>query len=143
MKIRARDRTFNFPYLLGGGEYEPASKAYGPVATPHAFVFDAARKLRYVGRIDDNEREGLVKSRDLRDALDAVLGGRPVAVGHTKVFGCSTKWSDKRDSVTKFMAKVRAEPVDVEAADAEAFTEELPLRRTIVKALDEIRPRKS
>src|SRR2546428_1761845 len=58
MKIRARDHAFNFPYLDDGDKQETA-RAYGCKVTPHAFVFDAERKLRYVGRIDDNEREHL------------------------------------------------------------------------------------
>jgi len=45
MKLRAKERGFNFPYLYDG-DAEVVSRAYGPVATPHAFVFDAARKLR-------------------------------------------------------------------------------------------------
>src|SRR5262249_40810078 len=60
MKIRARDRQFNYPYLEGGGKYEAVARAYGPKATPHAFIFDAERKLQYVGRIDDSEREKFV-----------------------------------------------------------------------------------
>ena len=43
MKLRAKDRAYNFPYLYDG-DAETVSKAYGPVVTPHAFVFDAARK---------------------------------------------------------------------------------------------------
>src|SRR5262249_38459335 len=74
MKIRARDRQFNFPYLYDG-EKEAVAKAYGPVATPHAFVFDASRKLRYVGAIDDSERVQHVQKHYLRDALDALLSG--------------------------------------------------------------------
>src|SRR6266849_6299879 len=52
MKIRARYRHFNFPYLYDG-ETQRASQAYGPTATPHVFIFDAKRKLRYQGRIDN------------------------------------------------------------------------------------------
>ena len=78
MKIRAKERGFNFPYLYDG-ENCGVAKKYGPIATPHAFVFDRARKLRYAGRIDDSERESLVKSDDLADALDAVLAGRGIA----------------------------------------------------------------
>jgi peroxiredoxin len=55
MKIRARDRHFSFPYIYDG-DTESVARTYGPVATPHAFVFDAGRKLRYVGAIDDSER---------------------------------------------------------------------------------------
>src|SRR5258707_6571242 len=52
MKIRAQDRHFNFPYLYDG-DTEAVAKAYGPVATPHVFGFDAARKLGYEGALDD------------------------------------------------------------------------------------------
>ena len=118
MKIRAAYRKFNFPYLCGGGEYEPASRAYGPVATPHAFVFDADRKLRYVGRIDDSEREKFVRVRDLRNALDALLEGKEPPVKQTKVIGCSTKWSGKAASVKKYWEGIAAEPVLLDPVDA-------------------------
>ncbi len=119
MKIRARDHAFNFPYLLGGGEFEATARAYGPTATPHVFVFDAARKLRYVGRIDDSEREPFVRSRDLRRALDALLAGQEPPVTQTRVFGCSTKWSSKRDGVKQYWERIAAEPVTVQPATPE------------------------
>ena len=62
MKIRAEYRHFNFPYLYDG-ETQSVARAYGPKATPHVFVFDAERKLRYEGRVDNSQRESLVKSR--------------------------------------------------------------------------------
>ena len=52
MKIRAAYRHFNFPYLYDG-ETQSVSQAYGPKATPHVFIFDKERKLRYEGRIDN------------------------------------------------------------------------------------------
>src|SRR5262245_2044680 len=88
MKIRARQRGFNFPYLDDGAT-EKVSRLFGPVATPHVFLFDGQRKLRYQGRIDDNERASLVSSRDTRNALDALLAGKEPPVTQTKVFGCS------------------------------------------------------
>src|SRR5947209_6348910 len=54
MKIRARDKHFPFPYLYDG-DTQATSRAYGVLATPHIYVFDAARKLRYVGRVDDSD----------------------------------------------------------------------------------------
>src|SRR3569833_396598 len=54
MKIRAKDAGFNFPYLYDGDKEDAANK-YGPVTTPHVFIFDRNRKLRYQGRIDDME----------------------------------------------------------------------------------------
>lgn len=121
MKLRAQHRGFNFPYLYDGGT-ETASRAYGPVATPHAFVFDGARKLRYVGAIDDSERPQHVKVRYVRDAVDALLAGREPGVTRTKVVGCSVKWAGKADAVKAYLAKLAAEPVSVEKADAAALS---------------------
>jgi thiol-disulfide isomerase/thioredoxin len=122
MKVRAKEKAFNFPYLFGGAELERVSMAYGPVATPHVFVFDKERKLRYVGRVDDAERERFVRRRDLREALDALLAGKPVAEpAATKAFGCSVKWSDKRALTKAYWDKVAKEPIDVLAADGDAM----------------------
>src|SRR5256886_3376149 len=120
MKIRAKHKKFNFPYLYDG-DTEVVSRAYGPVATPHAFVFDRQRRLRYTGRVDDSERPDLVKTRDLRNALDALLAGRQVEVRQTKSFGCSIKWAGKEEAVKEYLAKLAAEPVRVELVDAEGL----------------------
>ena len=116
MKVRAAHRKYNFPYLYDG-ETQKTSRAYGPVATPHAFVFDADRKLKYAGRIDDSERPQYAKTRELRDAIDAVLAGKEPAVATTKTFGCSIKWAGKEESVQRFMEKLAKEPVTVETVD--------------------------
>ena len=120
MKVRARDRQFNFPYLYDG-DTQQASRAYGPVATPHVFLFDRARRLRYVGRVDDSERPALVMTHDTRDALEALLAGRDVANPKTKSFGCSIKWAGKQDDVKRYMERLAALPVAVEPADAGAL----------------------
>lgn len=117
MKIRAAYRHFNFPYLYDG-ETQSVSQAYGPKATPHVFIFDKQRILRYEGRIDNSQRESLVKTQDARAALDSILANQPVAVAHTPVFGCSTKWKAKQSSRLQELAKIEAEPVKVEAVDA-------------------------
>lgn len=120
MKVRAKAAAFNFPYLYDG-DSEAVSRAYGPTVTPHAFVFDAARKLRYVGRIDDSERESLVKTQDLRAALDAVLAGRVPEPAQTPAFGCSVKWAGKQEQVAAFMEKLAREPVTVDLVDADGL----------------------
>jgi peroxiredoxin len=117
MKIRAEYRDFDFPYLYDG-ETQSVAQAYGPSATPHIFVFDRERKLRYEGRIDNAQRESLVKIQDARAALDAMLAGRPVAVPHTPAFGCSTKWKSKIDGQLRERTRIEAEPVRVEKIDA-------------------------
>jgi thiol-disulfide isomerase/thioredoxin len=116
MKIRAKDRGFAFPYLYDG-ETQVVSRAFGVLATPHVFIFDADRRLRYQGRIDDAD-VGEVKSHDTRNAIEALLAGQPVRVATTRVFGCSTKWSDKRPSAVESLAKWNAEEVSVQTIDA-------------------------
>jgi len=111
MKIRAREKKFNFPYLYDG-ETETASRAYGPIATPHVFIFDKERKLRYQGRVDDMENPCKKPTRtDARNAIDALLDHRDVPVKTTKVFGCSVKWSEKKELVQKVKEKWAKEPV--------------------------------
>jgi thiol-disulfide isomerase/thioredoxin len=116
MKARAKDRGWTFPYLYDG-ETQATSRAYGPVATPHVFVFDAERKLRFVGRVDDNENPARATSSDARNAIEAVLAGRPVPVKTTKVSGCSIKWSDKRGWVKRGLEEWAREPVGLETID--------------------------
>jgi thiol-disulfide isomerase/thioredoxin len=117
MRLRAKDRQFNFPYLYDG-DAESVARAYGPVATPHAFVFDAGRKLRYVGRIDDSERPQRVKVSYVRDAVAALLAGKEPPLTQTKAIGCSVKWGGKAESVKAYLDKLAAEPVSLTPADA-------------------------
>ena len=121
-RIRAEQRGFEFAYLYDG-EKQKVSRAYGPVSTPHVFVFDKTRKLRYVGRFDDSEKPERVKSRDARNAVEALLAGDPVPLEKTKTFGCSIKWSDKRDSVKRAFETWAKEPVSVETIDANGIKE--------------------
>ena len=118
MKIRAAYRHFNFPYLYDGDQ-QAAANAYGPKATPHVFIFDGERKLRYEGRVDNSQRESLVKTQDARNAIDALLAGKPVPVAHTGVFGCSTKWISKQTGRADADKKIEAEPVNLELASAD------------------------
>lgn len=116
MKIRARERGFKFPYLYDGAT-QAVSRAFGVAATPHVFIFDKARTLRYVGRIDNSEVKD-VTSRDARNAIEALLAGKPVPEEKTRVFGCSTKWAYKREDAAKSVAKWDAEPVELKPIDA-------------------------
>ena len=113
MKVRAEFREFNFPYLYDG-ETQAVAHQYGPKVTPHIFIFDAERKLRYEGRIDDRMQEAKSKVSDARNALDAMLAQKPVAVAHTAVFGCSTKWNEHLESAQAEMKEWNARPVSVE-----------------------------
>ena len=115
MKVRAVYRKFNFPYLYDG-DTQSVSKLYGPKVTPHIFIFDQHRILRYEGRLDDRMQEEKVKVQDARNALDAMLMRRPVPVAHTAVFGCSTKWNEHADSAAAEMAQWNAGDATVEMA---------------------------
>lgn len=123
MKQRAAQKHFNFPYLYDG-DNESAAKAYGPIATPHVFVFDKDRKLRYSGRIDDVEKPSKTPNTfDTRNAIDAVLSGKEVAVKTTKVFGCSIKWTEKSNWIDKARAEWAKEPVALNTIDANGLKE--------------------
>lgn len=120
MVRRAEHRGFNFPYLYDG-DTQAISRAYGPRTTPHVFLFDRQRQLRYVGRIDDNEHVGRAKVHDARNAVEALLDGRPVPVEKTNTFGCSIKWSHKRSDVARALQRWAQEPVTVEPVGLEAL----------------------
>jgi peroxiredoxin len=119
MKIRARDHHFAYPYLYDG-ETQSTAKAYGVLATPHVYIFDADRTLRYVGRFDDSEVKE-VKSHDAINAVEALLAGKPVPVAKTIVPGCSTKWAEKQADARKSLQKWDAEPVALEPIDADGI----------------------
>lgn len=123
MKIRAVEKKFNFPYLYDGDK-EEAAKAYGPVATPHVFIFDKNRKLRYRGRIDDVEDPAKTpRTNDTRNAIDALLADKEVNPTTTKVFGCSIKWIEKSDWINKAKEEWAKEPVQLENIDEKGVKE--------------------
>ncbi|MBE3096642.1 MAG: redoxin domain-containing protein [Planctomycetes bacterium] len=140
MRIRAKDKAFNFPYLYDGQD-QKVSRAYGPAATPHVFVFDRARKLRYAGRIDNSEKPDRVTSQETRDAIEALLAGKAVPVEATKAFGCSTKWSDKRAAARQSLEnwakeEVGLKPIDPAGVQALVRNEGAKLRLITVWATD-------
>lgn len=116
MKIRAKDKKFPFPYLYDGDTHR-FSLQYGPVATPHAFVFDQERLLRYTGRLDNSEKPGTANAEDLRAATDALLAGNLPAVPTTKTFGCSVKWAWKTEWSAKTAADWANKPVNLQELD--------------------------
>jgi peroxiredoxin len=118
MKLYAKERGFTFPYLDDGGTQKTA-KAYGCLCTPHIFIFDHNRKLVYAGRLDDSPYAdpSTVTAFDARDAIVALLAGKPVPVPMTKPFGCSTKWASKKSSIAKANAKWESTPVTLAPID--------------------------
>lgn len=117
MKVRAAYKHLTYPYLYDG-ETQSVARAYGPQATPHVFIFDRDRRLRYEGRFDNSYRAELVKTQDARDAIDALLAGRSITAAHTGVFGCSTKWKEKEAERIAALRKLEERPVTFETMAA-------------------------
>jgi peroxiredoxin len=115
MKIRFAYKNLHYPYLYDG-ETQSVARAYGPQATPHVFIFDKDRKLRYEGRMDNSYRKEMVNSQDARNAIDALLANREVPVKKTGVFGCSTKWQEKEASRLESLRKIDEQPIKLEMA---------------------------
>jgi hypothetical protein len=109
MKLRGAYRHFNFPYLYDG-ENQRVSQAYGPSATPHLFIFDSERKLRYEGRVDNNPREPLVTSRDARNAIDAILEDRRVPIVKTPSGGPPQNGYTRKKGARKSWRRLKASP---------------------------------
>lgn len=81
------------PWAYVRDESQDVAKAYGALRTPHFYVFDADRKLRYTGRMDDNPRDAkLARTHELRDAVEALLAGRKPPAELTNPIGCNVKW---------------------------------------------------
>jgi peroxiredoxin len=88
-KIRQRVADKKYPFAYGRDDSQKIGREYGAVATPTFFVLDKERKIRYTGAIDDNiDDESKVTKKHLRDAVDAVLGGKAVEVEETRATGC-------------------------------------------------------
>lgn len=92
----AKEVGLNFPYLRD--ESQEIAKAYGALRTPHYYVFDEKRILRYNGRMDDSPRDVTkVSTHELRDAVEAMLAGSPVANPVTLPIGCNVKWRGREE----------------------------------------------
>lgn len=91
MQRRAKEKGFRFPYVVDATSAVAA--AFGATRTPEVFLFDREGKLAYHGAIDDNAKEpDKIQAHYLKDALEAVLAGKPVAVKETKSLGCTIKF---------------------------------------------------
>src|SRR5580658_1137909 len=121
MKIRVQYKHLTYPYLYDG-DTQKVTRAYGPQATPHAFIFDQQWHLRYEGRMDNSYRMELVKTQDARNAIDALLEHKEVAVKHTGVFGCSTKWKEKSAARVAALEKINEEPISVDMISKDGLT---------------------
>jgi len=92
MAEEARAAGYTFPYLVD--ETQEVARAYGAACTPDLFVFDRERRLVYRGQMDGSRPGNAipVSGKDLRDALDAALEGRPASADQRPSLGCNIKW---------------------------------------------------
>ena len=91
MVSRAKEKGFSFPYVVDSTS--AVAKAFGAARTPEAFLFDKDGKLVYHGAVDDNGQEPeKVENAYLKNALEAVAGGKAVPVAETKPIGCGIKF---------------------------------------------------
>ncbi|MEM6560939.1 MAG: thioredoxin family protein, partial [Planctomycetota bacterium] len=87
MVERVKEKGFEFDYLRD--ESQDVARAYGALRTPHFYLFDKDRKLRYTGRMDDSPRDASKQTtHELRDAVDALIAGEPVEQPLTNPIGC-------------------------------------------------------
>lgn len=119
MKAVAKLHSFPFPYLYDG-ETQDTTWAFGALSTPHTFIFDEERKLRYQGQFDDARRSyGEAETKTAQNAVDAILAGEEIEEPITRAFGCSTKWSWKVPAAKQAELDWDALPVTVASLSAE------------------------
>lgn len=123
-KRYAEDHGWDFPFLYDGDQ-QLTARAYGCLATPHVFIFDQNRKLRYKGRFDDSRFEDpeTVTQSDARNAILALLENREVPVKETRPFGCSTKWKERNKHVMEMKSKQNAIPARLDTIDAKGIAD--------------------
>jgi peroxiredoxin len=122
--IVAREEGYEFPYLYDGAT-QSVTAAYGAMATPHAFVLDKDRIVRYTGRLDDMKRKfGKPEKSYIHAAVEAVLKEDTPEPAVTRAVGCSTKWNEKRSVVAEYDKDWKAQSVtlaDLDVAGAKAL----------------------
>lgn len=91
IKDHMKEKKIN--YVYGYDETQAIGRAYGATNTPHFFVLDKERKIRYIGSMDDNVmNESKAKKQYLREAVDALLAGKTPPVEETRPQGCGVKY---------------------------------------------------
>jgi peroxiredoxin len=89
VRQHAKSAGFSFPVYKDPSNV--LADRFDAQVTPESYVIDGAGVIRYHGSVDDSQTEARIRTRGLRLALDAVLGGKPVEITETKAFGCTIK----------------------------------------------------
>jgi hypothetical protein len=97
MREESETAGYTFPYLFD--EEQEVARAFSAACTPDFYLFDGSQRLVYRGQLDASRpgNQIPVTGQDLRNALDAVLEGRPVDEGQTPSIGCNIKWKPGRE----------------------------------------------
>ncbi len=90
MAARAEEKGFTFNYLFDDGQ--TVYPQYGASRTPHVFLLDAERTVRYIGAIDDNPQDAsAVGAKYVEQAIAAMEEGGSPDPDFTKAIGCTIK----------------------------------------------------
>lgn len=91
MELKIKEWGISFPYLVD--ETQKVANAFKAQCTPDLYLFDAAQKLVYHGRLDDNwQEESKVKRQELKEAIENLVAGKPISKDQKPSMGCSIKW---------------------------------------------------
>lgn len=92
MKVRAKEKNFPFAYVYD--DTQSITKSYGATNTPHVYVLDKDRTVKYIGAIDNNTRDASAADKKyVEDAVDALIKSKEVPTKKTKAIGCTIKWA--------------------------------------------------
>lgn len=90
MQVRAKDKGFPYPYLID--DKQEVYPKYGATKTPHVFLLDANRMVKYIGAIDNNPQDASEATRHyVAEAIEAVEAGKTPDPATTKAIGCGIK----------------------------------------------------
>lgn len=92
MKVRAKEKGFPFAYVYD--DTQKVTKAYGATNTPHVYLLNKSREVKYIGAIDNNTRDASAADKKyVEEAIAALLQGEKIETSKTKAIGCTIKWA--------------------------------------------------
>ncbi len=90
MQKLSNKKKYPFAYLFDEGQ--KVYPKFGATRTPHVFILDKNKVVKYIGAIDDNAKdEAAVQIRYVEDAISALESGKDPNPNTTKAVGCSIK----------------------------------------------------
>ena len=90
-EVRSHARENGFTFTLLKDDANRLADYFGASVTPEAYLIDTQNRLVYHGRLDAAHDQPELNARELREALDALLGGNRIANAGKKAFGCTIK----------------------------------------------------